>query len=173
VQGSGRLELPDGRIVRVGYAASNGRPYRSIGSELVARGVFTPAEATAPAIKSWLRAHPGEVRGLLQKNARYVYFRVLDVPAALGPPGSLGASLVPWRSVAVDPAVTKPGSVGLLVAPLPDGSELARLVVAMDGGAAIRGPARLDLFLGPGRAAEELAGELRSPAHVAWLAPRR
>ncbi|MBM4268495.1 MAG: murein transglycosylase [Deltaproteobacteria bacterium] len=173
VQGSGRLELPDGRIVRVGYAASNGQPYRSIGSELVALGVFTPAEATAPAIKRWLRTHPAEVQGLLQKNARYIFFRILDTPADLGPPGSLGASLVPWRSVAVDPAVTNPGSVGLLVAPLPDGRELAHFVVAMDGGAAIRGPARLDLFLGPGLAAETLAGELRSAAHVAWLAPRR
>jgi membrane-bound lytic murein transglycosylase A len=158
--------------VRVGYAGTNGHPYRSIGSELVERGVFTPAEATAPAIKRWLRSHPGQTKALLETNARYVFFRELEIPAGAGPPGSLGVPLVPYRSVAADPAVVPPGSVGILRAPLPDGRELTRLVVAMDTGAAIRGVGRLDLFLGSGRDAERIAGELRSTGRIAWLEPR-
>ena len=81
----------------------------------------------------------------------------------------MGVPLVPERSVAVDPEVTPLGSVGRLSTPLPDGRSLDILVVAMDRGAAIRGPGRIDLFLGPGRTAEDLAGLLRSSGRVEWL----
>jgi membrane-bound lytic murein transglycosylase A len=171
VQGAGRLQLEDGRIVRVGFAGSNGQPYRSIGAVLVERGVFRPAEATAPAIKSYLRGHPLDAPALMAENPRYVFFRTLDAAVEEGPPGSLGAPLVPLRSVAVDPEVTEPGSVGRLATRLPDGTSLTALVVAMDSGAAIKGSGRLDLFLGSGDRAEAIAGELRSPGEIRWLRP--
>lgn len=169
VQGSGRLRLQGGRAARVGYAGSNGHPYNSIGKELVARGVFTAREATAPAIKSWLRAHPDRLLEILHTNARFIFFREVSAPADRGPVGAMGVELVPFRSVAADPRVIPPGSVGLLVAPMPDGSLLRRVVVAMDQGAAIAGPGRLDLFVGAGEGADVLAGELRAPATVRWL----
>jgi membrane-bound lytic murein transglycosylase A len=174
VQGSGRLVLDDGTRVRIGYAGTNGRPYTSIGALLVKSGVFaSPEQATAPAIKAWMRAHPGEAAELAEKNERFTFFRVLPGTRDEGPPGSLGAPLVPWRSVAVDPAVTPLGSVGWLAIRLPDGREFSQFVLAMDTGAAIRGPGRIDLFLGPGDEAERVAGELRVRGEVTWFGPPR
>jgi len=170
VQGSGQLELEDGSRVRVGFAATNGRPYRSIGSLLVARGEFArPQDATAPALKAWLRAHPDQAPAVLEANERFVFFRELEAHPRQGPPGALGAALVPYRSVAVDPGVTPLGSIGRLQVALPDGRELAQLVIAMDAGAAIRGRGRLDLFLGADRPAAEVAGLLRATGSIAWL----
>lgn len=172
VQGSGRLDLGRGSTVRVGYAGNNGRSYHSIGKELVSRGVLAPDEATAPAIKKWLRRNPDEAFAVLHTNPRYIFFREVDVPPHQGPSGAMGAPLVPYRSVAVDPTVTPPGSLGLLTAPMPDGTTLRHVVIAMDQGAAIRGKRRLDLFLGAGAAAGKVAGVLRAEAQVVWLVER-
>ena len=172
VQGSGRLELERGARARVGYAGDNGHAYHSIGKELVSRGVLAASQATAPAIKRWLRRHPERTSEILQTNPRFIFFREIEAPPGVGPPGALGVPLVAFRSVAADPEVVAPGTVGLLTATLPDGTSLRRVVVAMDAGAAIRGPARLDLFLGAGRRAELLAGELRARSRVVWLKPR-
>lgn len=173
VQGSGRVRLGDGTWVRVGYGGNNGHAYHSIGSELVARGEMTVEEATAPGIKAWLRSHPAEMLAILHTNPRYVFFREIGSTdgsdGAVGPAGAMGAALVPMRSVAVDPDVTPLGSVGLLEAPLPDGTTFRRAVVAMDTGAAIRGPGRIDLFTGAGSEAGALAGVLRARGRVRWL----
>ncbi len=173
IQGSGRLVLPGGRRIRLGYAGTNGRRYTAIGRILVERRELSLDEATAPAIRAWLEGHPAEARALMQRNERFVFFRKLDLPEAEGPPGALGVPLVSGRSVAVDSAVVALGSVGLLDTTLPSGEPLRRVVVAMDRGAAIRGPARIDLFLGPGTAAAEIAGLLRSPGQVRWFVPSR
>lgn len=173
VQGSGRVRLGDGTWVRVGYGGNNGHAYHSIGSELVSRGEMTVEEATAPAIKAWLRSHPAERLAILHTNPRYVFFREIGStdgpPGAVGPTGAMGASLVPMRSVAVDPDVTPLGSVGLLEAPLPNGTTFRRAVVAMDTGAAIRGQGRIDLFTGAGSEAGALAGVLRARGRIRWL----
>ncbi|MEO2167536.1 MAG: MltA domain-containing protein [bacterium] len=169
IQGSGRLRLADGSLVRVGYAASNGREHRSLGRVMIERGLLTREEATAPGIQAWLRAHPDTIDELLATNPRFIFFREVDLPPADGPIGSLGVPLVAWRSVAADPAVTPPGSLGRLRAKLPDGRSIDLLVVAMDSGAAIRGRGRLDLFLGTGDEAFALAGILRAPATIDWL----
>jgi membrane-bound lytic murein transglycosylase A len=173
VQGSGRLDLGGGRQARLAFAGSNDHPYRSIGSDLLRRGVFAnPEAATAPAIKDHLRDELARLQRILQGNPRYIYFRVIDTPADEGPPGALGAPLVPYRSVAVDPKVAPLGSVGILRAPLPDDREIETLVVAMDTGAAIRGPGRIDLFMGSDAEAERLAGRLRTRGTITWLRPR-
>lgn len=169
VQGSGRLDLGGKETARVGYAGNNGHGYRSIGKELVSRGEMTAREATAPVIKAWLRSHPDQMSEILHANARYIYFREVEAPADQGPQGAMGAPLVPFRSVAADPAVTPMGSIGLLTARMPDGSTLRRTVVAMDKGAAIRGETRLDLFIGSGGTAGELAGVLRARGEVVWV----
>lgn len=171
VQGSGRLRLDDGTVVRIGYAGNNGRTYRAIGSVLVERGIYRRDEVTAPVIKAWLRANPSEAPGVMRTNPRYVFFSVRPVAGDDGPPGALGVPLVPWRSVAVDPEVVPLGSLGRLVVPLPDGSTFDALVVAMDTGTAITGAGRLDLFCGPDARGEEVAGELRHPGTIAWLHP--
>lgn len=171
VQGSGVVRLADGSLVRVGYAGNNGHEYHSIGTELVRRGALSLAAADAPGIRRWLRTHPDEQKAILNTNPRYIFFRARPHTPGEGPVGSLGVPLEAWHSVAADPAVTRPGTLGRLRATLPDGRALDVPVVAMDTGAAIRGPDRLDLFLGTGDAAGALAGILRAPARVDWFAP--
>jgi len=172
VQGSGRLELDDGSVVRIGYAGSNGKTYRAIGAVLVERGVLRREEATAPAIKAYLRAHPGEAPAILRENPRYVFFQARAARAEQGPRGALDVPLVPYRSVAVDPALVPLGSIGHLRVPLPTGETFSALVVAMDTGTAIKGPGRIDLFCGPDERAARIAGELRHPGQLVWLEPR-
>ncbi|MFN8600531.1 MAG: MltA domain-containing protein [Candidatus Binatia bacterium] len=171
VQGSGRLRLDDGSVVRVSYAGNNGRTYRAIGSVLVERGVYRRDEVTAPVIKAWLRANPSEAPELMRTNPRYVFFSARPGGGDDGPPGALGVPLVPWRSVAVDPKVVPLGSIGRLVVPLPDGGTFDSLVIAMDTGTAITGPGRLDLFCGADDRGERVAGELRHPGTISWLQP--
>ncbi len=38
IQGSGRVQLEEGGVMRVGYADQNGHPFRSIGRVLIERG---------------------------------------------------------------------------------------------------------------------------------------
>ena len=176
IQGSGTLRLPDGRDVRVGHVASNGRPYRSIGRLLVDEGRLTPAEVTMPAIRAWLAAHPEERDRVLRYNESYVFFRRMDGP----PVGSLGVPVVPGRSVATDPRLFPPGALGFLVTERPrataDGRiewvSLARLVLNQDSGGAIRGPGRVDVFWGRGAEAELAAGLMKQPGRLYFLVPK-
>jgi len=149
VQGSGRLRLPDGRILGVRYAGTNGRAYRSLAQTLVARGLLPAGQATLPAIRRYLAAHPAEQAALLAENERYTFFRL----ASGEPVGSLGVVLTPGRSIATDARVVPPGTVAYLRTP-----SFTRFVVSQDSGAAIVG-ARADVFLGTGPEAEERAGQ--------------
>ncbi|HWS76221.1 MAG TPA: MltA domain-containing protein [Quisquiliibacterium sp.] len=175
VQGSGRVRLRDGRVMRVGYAGDNGLAYRAIGSVLVARGAMQAAEVDAGRIKAWLRENPGEAAAVMRSNPRYIFFRELPpAPAGLGPPGSLGVPLTPMRSVAVDPKRVPPGSLLWLDTTDPlDGAPLQRLVVAQDTGAAIVGTVRADLFWGAGERAERGAGLMKQPGRLWLLEPLR
>jgi membrane-bound lytic murein transglycosylase A len=172
VQGSGRLRLEDGTVLRVGYAGNNGQTYRAIGAVLVRRGVFRRDEATAPAIKAYLRAHPDDAPAIMQLNPRYVFFKVHAGPADDGPLGALGVPLVAYRSIAVDAKVVPLGSIGHLTVALPGGDTFSALIIAMDTGTAIAGPGRIDLFCGPGERAARIAGELRNQGELVWLTPR-
>ena len=166
VQGSVRLRLPDGQLMRLGFAARNGRPYRSIGAELVARGAVPAAEMSLAAIRAWAAAHPADLPELLACNPSYVFFRPLD--AAGGPIGAMGRPVTAGHTLAVDPAHVPLGAPVWLAAPgLPP-----RLCVAQDTGSAIRGPGRADLFCGTGAAAGEMAGALAAAARLWPLRPR-
>ncbi len=172
IQGSGRLRLTDGSLRRVRYAGNNGLPYSSIGRLLVEKGAMSLEQVSMPAIVGYLRAHPAELRQVLFYNERYIFFSWDErLPnKALGPVGSMGAPLVPGRSVALDPRYFPPGLVGFLNTSQPRFDEkgrlfswvsLHRLVVNQDSGAAINGPFRLDLFCGHGPFAERTAGVMR------------
>jgi membrane-bound lytic murein transglycosylase A len=178
VQGSGRLRLRDGSVMRVGYAGDNGQTYRAIGRDLIERGAISAQAMSAQAIAQWLRAHPQAGRELMQRNARYVYFRE-SAPAARdalagrdGPAGSLGVALTPLRSVAVDPRAVPPGSLLWLEAEDPRGGSLRRVVVAQDTGAAIVGAPRADLYWGTGAQAGEHAGLMKGTGRLWLLQPR-
>ncbi len=154
IQGSGKIRLPDGAWFRVGYAASNGWPYRSIGKLLLSQGKLRPGEASAQAIRRYLRQHPAERERILFHNRRYIFFRVVSA----GPLGSLGVPLTPGRSIAVDPNWYPPGALGFIRTTKPHLEEdgqvswrpFSRFVALQDRGAAITGPGRADIYWGSG-----------------------
>ncbi|MBS1246598.1 MAG: murein transglycosylase [Proteobacteria bacterium] len=125
VQGSGRVRLPDGREVAVGYADQNGHPYRSLGGRLIELGALTREEVTLTRIRDWLAAHPDETSTLLNSNPSYIFFTQRDASLD-GPLGSLGVALTPERSVAVDPAYIRLGLPVWLDTVLPNGTSLQR-----------------------------------------------
>lgn len=170
VQGSGRIRLDDGSLMRVGYAGDNGLPYKAIGATLIERGALSAADANAGTIKAWLRANPAQAAPVMRTNPRYIFFRELaPQPVASGPPGSLGVPLTPLRSIAVDPARVPPGALLWLDTTDPlDGRVLRQLVVAQDTGAAIVGAVRADLFWGTGPRAEQAAGLMKQRGRL-WL----
>jgi membrane-bound lytic murein transglycosylase A len=163
IQGSGRLALPDGRTLRLGYAAQNGGAYVPIGRVLLEAGEIG-RPVSMQSIRAWLDANPSRAEAVLNRNPAYVFFAVLDLPDDAGPIGSLGVPLTAGRSIAVDPRVVPLGlPVFAAIEGLPP-----RVVLAQDTGGAIRGPGRIDLFTGTGPAAGEVAGRLAAPATL-WL----
>ncbi|WP_353473517.1 MltA domain-containing protein [Salipiger sp. H15] len=170
VQGSGRIRLPDGHHLRVGYGGANGHPYRSIGKELVARGTFTPHEVSAQVIKTWVRENPEDGAELLMHNPSYVFFReVNEVPADLGPLGAMNRSITALRSIAVDPAFVPLGAPVWIEK---EGAEpMHRLMIAQDTGSAIKGPQRADIFMGTGDEAGRRAGTMKDPGRLVVLLP--
>jgi membrane-bound lytic murein transglycosylase A len=174
IQGSGRVRLTDGSMLRVGYADTNGHPYRSIGRVLIERGELTLDQASMQGITAWARANPQRVSELLNQNPSYVFFRELPLgdPAA-GPVGAMGLPLTPGYSVAVDPRFIPLGAPLLLATTHPvSGAPLQRLVLAQDTGGAIRGPLRFDLFWGFGAEAAAPAGRQRHDGQAWLLVPR-
>ncbi|MBL6458547.1 MltA domain-containing protein [Belnapia sp. T6] len=175
IQGSGRVRLPDGRVLRLGYAGRNAHPYRPIGASLIARGAIAREAMSMQAIRAWLgTAPPGEAAALLRENPSYVFFRQVEgLDPEAGPIGTLGVPLTPGRSLAVDAGVVPLGAPVFLATRDPlDGTPLRRLVLAQDTGGAIRGVARGDLFWGWGPEAETRAGLMRETSELYLLLPR-
>lgn len=170
VQGSGRVQLPDGEVIRLAYADQNGQPYRSIGRYLVEKGELKVEEATAAGLRRWLQAHPERLREVLDANPSVVFFHEEKLADPnLGPKGALGVPLTAGRSVAVDPRNLPLGAPLFLSTTQPGSAEpLSRLVMAQDTGGAIRGVVRADLFWGLGAEAGERAGNMRQSGRV-WL----
>lgn len=172
IQGSGRIELPDGTHLRVGYADQNGHPYQSIGRLLVERGELKLEEASMQGIKDWGAKHPGQLPGLLAANPSYVFFRELP-DGRSGPPGALGVPLTAGRSIAVDPRFLPLGAPVFLATTQPNSPQpLNRLVMAQDTGGAIRGGVRADFFWGFGDAAGALAGRMKQRGRLWVLLPK-
>lgn len=170
IQGSGRIRLPNGRYIRVGYRGANGHPYKSIGVELVRRGVYQPHQVSAQVIKNWVRRNPEDGRELLYHNPSYVFFReVSKVPADQGPLGAMNRSVTAMRSIAVDPSYVKLGTPVWIEK---EGENpLRRLMIAQDTGSAIKGAQRADVFFGTGDQAGLAAGKLRDPGRMLVLMP--
>ena len=174
IQGSGRVRLRGGQVVRVGFAGRNGRPYMAIGKVLVDRGQLERANVSMQSIRAWLEQHPAEAAGVMAENRSYVFFRELSgLDADDGPIGALGAPLTPVRSMAVDRDVhpsrraclgRHDGSIGRLAA------------AAIDAGArrwrGNKGPVRGDVFFGWGAEAEARAGRMAQRGRLFVLLPR-
>jgi membrane-bound lytic murein transglycosylase A len=176
IQGSGRIAMDDGAIVRLGYADQNGHPYRAIARVLIDRGELAPERASMQAIADWGRSHPAELPALLAENPSYVFFREMPAapPGSLealidGPTGSLGVPLLARRAVAIDAREIPLGAPLFLATTRPLSDEpLQRLVMAQDTGGAIRGPIRVDYFWGFGPDAGREAGRMRQQGRV-WV----
>ena len=172
VQGSGRVELPDGSQLRIGYADHNGHPYQSIGRWLAAQGELSADKASMEGIKAWARDNPRRLSELLNANPSYVFFRELPASAG-GPTGALGVPLTEGRSVAVDPRTIPLGAPVFLATTWPHSDRLLRrLMLAQDTGGAIKGAVRADVFWGFGSAAGAEAGRMRQQGKLWVLLPR-
>lgn len=170
IQGSGRIRLPDGGVLRLGYAAKNNHPYRSIGTELIRQGAMAAHQVSAQGIKAWVRANPAAGQQLLRHNPSFVFFRKLaDLPAHRGPIGAMGRSVTTLRSLAVDPAFTPLGAPVWMEKTGAD--PLNRLMIAQDTGTAIKGAQRADIFYGTGTAAGEAAGRIKDGGRMITLLP--
>ena len=171
IQGSAMLHYPDGVHMQIGYAASNGRPYTSLGRVLVEQGKLAKDTISLAVVKDYLHSHPDEQAALMALNERYIFFRA--VPD--GPIGSLGVPLTAGRSIAADARVYPPGAAVLLRMPPRDGSSgagMSRMTFIQDAGVAITGPSRVDVFWGTGSTAEAIAGEMHDPGELYLLLPQ-
>ncbi len=180
VQGSARVRLPDGHMLRMTYAGRNGHPYTSIGRLLVENGAIPLETMSLERLKAWLRGSgqaPGEAgRTLMQRNASYIFFAIEPEADDVGPTGGAGVPLTARRSIAVDRALWCYGLPFWIDAALPTQSGAAtpfrHLTIAQDTGSAIVGAARVDLFLGSGADAGARAGDLRHHGKLVVLLPR-
>ena len=172
IQGSGRVQLENGDVVRVGYADQNGYPYASIGKKLVEQGELALDQASMQGIKQWGLRNSEKLPALLDSNASYVFFRELP-PSPNGPPGALGVPLTGGHSLAVDPSAIALGSPVYLATTWPNSTQtLNRLMLAQDTGGAIKGAVRADFFWGFGEAAAKHAGSMRQAGRIWVLVPK-
>jgi membrane-bound lytic murein transglycosylase A len=172
IEGSGRIELPDGKLMKVGYADQNGHPYVSIGKKLVEAGELKLEEASMQGIKNWAEKNPDKLPALLAQNPSYVFFR--ESPDSLSAPlGALGVPLTDEYSLAVDARTIPLGAPVFLATTYPnDNAPLNRLMLAQDTGGAIRGAVRADFFWGFGETAANQAGKMKQQGRMWVLFPK-
>ena len=170
IQGSGRIQMTDGTVIRVGYAGRNGFAYVSVGKELVARGTLTADQVSAQGIRAFVQNNPAAGADLLNLNPSYIFFRkIADLPAEKGPIGAMGKSITTLRSVAIDPDFTPLGAPVWIEKE--GANPLHRLMVAQDTGGAIKGAQRADIFYGTGDQAGNDAGTIKDGGRMIVLLP--
>ena len=176
VQGSGRVKLTDGSVIRIHYDGKNGHPYSSIGRYLIDKGLLAADKVSMGALKRWLKADPERAKHVLWQNASYVFFRELKGPESKGPLGAMNTQLTPGRSLAVD---TSHHALGLPIFVSGEGmthvvksGAFNRLMIAQDVGSAIKGPERGDIYFGSGDAAGRLAGVTKHAGKFIVLLPK-
>ncbi len=177
IQGSARIRLEDGTILRVTYDSHNGWPYTSIGRVLVERNIMSKDEVSIQRIRDWMEANPGEAKDVRRQNKSYVFFRITGLGTEDEAVGGEGVPLVPGRSIAVDRSLYAYGTPFFIAADLPiangkAATKFRRLVFAQDTGSAIVGPARADIYFGTGEEAARIAGRIRNPGEFVMLLPR-
>jgi membrane-bound lytic murein transglycosylase A len=174
IQGAGRIRLRDGTYVRVQYDGKNGHPYTSIGRYLIDKGLLAADKVSMGALGRWLKADLARAREVMNQNASYVFFR--EMPAdSRGPQGAFEVALIAGRSLAIDPAFHRLGSLiyvsGPKLTPKGHARPFNRLMVAHDVGGAIKGPERADIYFGTGERAESQASGVRHAGHLYTLVP--
>ncbi|HUC48315.1 MAG TPA: murein transglycosylase A [Xanthobacteraceae bacterium] len=177
IQGSARIRLEDGTILRVNYDSHNGWPYTPVGKVLLDMKVMTKDQISMQSIRDWMDANPDQAKEVRRANKSYVFFRITDLATEDEAVGAEGVPLTPGRSIAVDHSLNAYGMPFFITASLPIAGEKAatrfdRLVVAQDTGSAIVGPARADIYFGAGDEAARTAGRIKNPGDFYMLLPR-
>jgi len=176
IQGSARIRLEDGTILRVNYDSHNGWPYTAVGRVLIDRGLMTKDEVSMQRIRDWMEANPDQAKDVRRQNKSYVFFRITDLGTEDEAVGGEGVPLAPGRSIAIDRALHAYGTPFFIDADLPiandrAGTKFQRLVIAQDTGSAIVGPARADIYFGAGDEAARIAGRIKNPGAFVMLLP--
>ena len=170
IQGSGRVVLPDGSYIRVGFDGRNGHRYTSIGRELVSAGVMRIEDVTMPSIRLWMEQNPIAAKSLMRKNKSFIFFKVSKNS---GPVGAQGVILTANRSIAVDREFYPMGVPVWLNTTIPNSrKKMRRLMIAQDTGSAIKGPIRGDFFWGHGPQAAINAGLMKEKGELYLLLPK-
>ena len=177
IQGSARVRLPDGKILRINYDSQNGLPYTAIGRILIERNVVPREQMSMDRIREWMAANPTEGKELRRQNKSFVFFRETGLADDQEPPGAQGVALTPGRSIATDKFLHIYGTLFFIEADLPIENDkpvtkFRRLMVAQDTGGAILGPARADLYFGSAEGSATMAGRIRHPGVFVMLVPR-
>lgn len=178
VQGSARIRLADGKLLRLNYDAHNGYPYVSVGKVLIDRGIIPRERMSMDAIRTYFAEDPEDAREIMNTNKSYVFFRELgELPPDTEPPGAQGVNLTAGRSIAVDKNLHVYGTPFWIEAELPIDSaksdtRFRRLMIAQDTGGAIVGPARADIYFGAGVRAGTVAGRIKNPGVFYILVPK-
>lgn len=175
VQGSGRIRMSDGTVIRIGFAGTNDQPFKSFAQWLLDRKEITRATATMQGIQAWAEKNPKRVQEMLNANPRYVFFRELPTShdASVGPIGSLGVPLTAERSIAVDTKALPLGAPVFLDTTYPLSKKpIQRLMMAQDTGSAIIGAVRADFYWGTGDEAGSYAGRMKQQGRMWVLLPK-
>jgi membrane-bound lytic murein transglycosylase A len=176
IQGSARVRLEDGTVVRLNYDAHNGHSYTAVGRILIERGLVAREDMSMDRISQWMMKNPDKAKEVRGTNKSFVFFRITGLNVDTEPAGAQGVPLTPGRSIAVD-RIHVYGTPFFIDAELPiEGARtkdrFQRLMVSQDTGSAIIGPARADLYFGAGKEAGQLAGRLRQQGRFVMLLPR-
>ena len=177
IQGSTRVKLDSGKLLRLNYIASNGQPYTPVGKFLIDRGIVSKEEMSLDKIRDFMEANPEEGKALRRKNRSFVFFQETALAAHDECIGAQGVPLTPGRSLAVDKRIHVYGTPIWIDADLPIDSKkpetkFRRLLFAQDTGSAIVGPARADIYFGHGEEISHIAGRIKQYGQFVMLAPQ-
>jgi membrane-bound lytic murein transglycosylase A len=177
IQGSARIRLEDGAILRVNYDSHNGWPYTPVGRVLVDQKILNRDQVSMQSIRDWMEANPDQAKEVRRQNRSYVFFRITDLATEDEAVGGQGVPLMPGRSIAIDRALHAYGTPFFIQAELPianqkTGTKFDRLMIAQDTGSAIVGPARADIYFGAGDEAARIAGRIKNSGTFVMLVPR-
>ena len=177
IQGSTRVKLEDGTLLRLNYIASNGKPYTPVGRWLIDQGIVSREQMSMDKIREYMEANPKEGEDLRLRNRSYVFFSETPLGANDECIGSQGVPLTPQRSLAVDPSMHVYGEPIWIEAELPINGlapidPFHHLMFAQDTGAAIKGPARADIYFGHGEDVPHIAGRIKQFGHFVMLVPK-
>lgn len=171
IQGSGKLKLPNGKTMRLGFDGHNGYRFRGINDELKSRGAKL---GSAREMMDYLHQNGEDGVEIMETDPSYVFFRPIESHSAIG---GQGVPLTTERSMAVDCGLY-PYGMPLWVesrvekTPYLEARDYNRLFIAQDTGGAIRGAVRGDVFFGSGYGAEVVASGFKTKGRFYALFPK-